>query len=119
MHQHIQKRFLSKIRLRTSGLFHISKMTFSIRQHSMTSVKFDEEKLLNTTCDHCSNIVQIGNPILRQSAKEVKKGAIKSDYVQDVIKKLETMMEKYDALGFAAPQIGIGLKIAIVYARPD
>ena len=57
MHLHIQKPFLSKIRLRTSGLVHISKMTFSIR-HSLTSAKFDEEKLLNTTCDHCSNVPQ-------------------------------------------------------------
>ena len=65
-------------------------------------------------CSQCSKVVQIGNPILRQPAKHVEKSLIKSDFIQETIKKLENEIKDYDAVGLAAPQIGISLKIACI-----
>lgn len=74
----------------------------------MTEIKKPE------SCSHCSKIVQIGNPILRKPATKVENNSVKSDFVQDTVKKLETAIDNYDAVGLAAPQVGIDLKIACV-----
>lgn len=59
-----------------------------------------------------NHVVQIGDPCLRGEAQEVTD--IKSNYVQEVCQHLRSVIKNYDAVGLAAPQVGIPLKIACV-----
>ena len=61
-----------------------------------------------------NHIVQIGDPILRKSAKEVPKDMLNHPLVKETIKELKNVIDKYDAIGLSAPQIGIDLKITCV-----
>ena len=59
-------------------------------------------------------IIRMGNPVLRQVAKEVPVADIQSEQVQSIIKDLKDTMHAANGLGIAAPQVGISLKICIV-----
>ncbi|XP_059474853.1 peptide deformylase, mitochondrial-like [Neocloeon triangulifer] len=58
-----------------------------------------------------SHICQIGDPILRAKAGQVKLEEIKSKDIQNVIKTMKKSMAGYKAVGLAAPQVGIPLRI--------
>lgn len=61
------------------------------------------------------SIVQKGNKILRQKAKEVPVKEIKSKKIQAVIKRMaEILPAAKDGVALAAPQIGESLRIFIV-----
>ncbi len=62
-----------------------------------------------------NSIIQRDNPILRQKAKEVGISEIKSAYVQNVIKNMNSALSKEkDGVALAAPQIAISLRIFVV-----
>ena len=61
-----------------------------------------------------SHIVQIGDPILRTSAKDVIKDKIDTPLVQNTIKELKAVIDSYDSVGLSAPQIGIDLRITCI-----
>ncbi len=64
---------------------------------------------------------QIGeSPLLRQKSKDVEVSEIKSKRIQNLISKLKSTLRKYRKLtkkgrGIAAVQIGVSLKIAVVF----
>ncbi len=58
---------------------------------------------------------QVGNPIIRTNAKEVK--IIKSKEVQKIIKDLVDSMRHHDLVGMAAPQIGKSVRIFVTEIR--
>ena len=58
--------------------------------------------------------MQIGDPILRKQCFEVPKDMINTSFVQDTISELKNVIDKYDAVGLSAPQIGIDLRISCV-----
>ncbi|XP_071451081.1 peptide deformylase, mitochondrial-like [Hetaerina americana] len=60
------------------------------------------------------HVCQIGDPVLRTKAELVNPEEIMSDKIQLIIKKLRKTMKGYDAVGMAAPQIGIPLRIFAV-----
>ena len=63
------------------------------------------------------DILQIGNPILRKTAKQVEN--ISQSEIQTLIDNLmETMLEA-NGVGIAAPQIGSPLAIVIIASRPN
>lgn len=57
------------------------------------------------------HVIQIGDPILRKNSELVPINKIKTREIQDVIKKLELVIDKYGSIGMSAPQIGINLRI--------
>lgn len=60
-------------------------------------------------------IVQRENPVLRKSAKAVKKEDIVSKSVKDAVRKMkEALHSQKDGVAIAAPQIGISLRIFVV-----
>ncbi|CAH0407174.1 unnamed protein product [Chilo suppressalis] len=62
------------------------------------------------------HVVQIGDPRLRKVSDEVPVHLINSDEIQQVIKKLQYVLNKYGSVGMSAPQIGINKRIfAIQY----
>lgn len=58
-------------------------------------------------------IVQIGNPILRQRARELSKEEILSPQIQQLIEMMKATMHGV-GVGLAAPQIGCSLQIAVI-----
>jgi peptide deformylase len=62
-----------------------------------------------------SNIIQKGNPVLREKAKEVPLEDIQSGKIKDVLKKMSKILaQTEDAVALAAPQIGESVRIFIV-----
>ena len=59
-------------------------------------------------------ILKLGNPILRQTAKELTKEEILSSEIQELIPKMWDVMKKAGGIGLAAPQIGISIQLAVI-----
>jgi peptide deformylase len=62
-------------------------------------------------------IIQLGNPILRQSAKRVEN--ISDRQVQQLIDNLMTTANHAHGVGIAAPQVAQSYQILIVASRPN
>jgi len=58
-------------------------------------------------------IVQMGNPVLRQRAKEISKEEILSPQIQQLIEMMKVTMRGI-GVGLAAPQIGCSLQILVI-----
>lgn len=65
------------------------------------------------------NIVQIGDPVLRQKARELSKEEILGPNIQDLIEKMKIIMREAPGVGLAAPQIGIPLQLAVIEDSPE
>lgn len=65
------------------------------------------------------DILQHGNPILRQVAKEVAMDDIQSQYIKDIIESMKETMRSAPGVGLAAPQVGIPLQIAVIEDREE
>ncbi|MPM30493.1 Peptide deformylase 1 [bioreactor metagenome] len=61
------------------------------------------------------NIIQIGNPILRNKNKLIKN--VKDKKVLETIENLVDTMRSFGMVGTAAPQIGVNLKIFVTEIR--
>jgi peptide deformylase len=57
---------------------------------------------------------KLGNPMLRQTAKEVSLTELKSPAVQKLIDDMIETMHEYDGVGLAAPQIHESRQIAVI-----
>ena len=58
-----------------------------------------------------SHIVQLGDPVLRVKCDPVEASDIKSEEVQEIIKTMKFVINRFDCLGLSAPQIGVPLQI--------
>ncbi len=57
---------------------------------------------------------KLGNPILRQTAKEVPLSELKSPAIQKLIDDMIETMHEYDGVGLAAPQVHESKQIAVI-----
>lgn len=57
---------------------------------------------------------QLGNPLLRQIAKEVSLSELKSPETQKLIDDMIETVHEYDGVGLAAPQVHESKKIAVI-----
>lgn len=68
--------------------------------------------------DICSaqklDIVQIGQPVLRQMARKLSLEEIKSAEIQNLIEEMKATMRKAPGVGLAAPQIGKSLQLIVI-----
>jgi peptide deformylase len=64
-------------------------------------------------------IVQMGEAVLRQRAKELTKDEIRSRPTQELIEWMRETMRDAPGVGLAAPQIGLGLQLAVIEDRPE
>ncbi len=60
------------------------------------------------------SLCRMGNPILRQTAREVSGEFLNSDEFNQLITDMKDSMKEHGGIGLAAPQIGVSLQIAIV-----
>jgi peptide deformylase len=64
-------------------------------------------------------IVQTGEPVLRQEARSLTREEILSPGIQGLIELMRDTMRDAPGVGLAAPQIGQGLKLAVIEDRPE
>lgn len=62
-------------------------------------------------------IVQAGEPVLRQRARELTPEEIASPEVQRLIALMRDTMRDAPGVGLAAPQVGVGVRLAVIEDR--
>ena len=60
------------------------------------------------------HIVQVGEPVLRQSGKTLEPAEIRSPEVQRLIELMRVTMHEAPGVGLAAPQIGLSIQLAVI-----
>ncbi len=74
-----------------------------------------EAKKLETKLE----IVQAGDPVLRQVARPLAADEIQSSEVQQTIAAMLATLRLAPGVGLAAPQIGLGVRLAVIEDRAD
>ncbi len=64
-------------------------------------------------------IVQTGEPVLRQRARELTPEEISSPQVRQLITLMRDTMRDAPGVGLAAPQVGVGLRLVVVEDRAE
>src|ERR1700735_4302511 len=64
-------------------------------------------------------IVQVGEAVLRQQAKALSVEEIRSRETQDLIEWMRETMHDAPGVGLAAPQIGLGLQLAVIEDKAE
>ncbi|MEP7027257.1 MAG: peptide deformylase [Candidatus Eisenbacteria bacterium] len=59
-------------------------------------------------------IVQLGDPVLRHVGRELTPAEIKSAEIRGLIERMRDTMRKAPGVGLAAPQVGLGLRLAVI-----
>ena len=63
---------------------------------------------------HELNIVQMGDPVLRQMARPLSEKEILSQQIQELIQNMKAVMRAAPGVGLAAPQIGQSIQLIVV-----
>ncbi|AXC15220.1 Peptide deformylase [Acidisarcina polymorpha] len=64
-------------------------------------------------------IKSAGEPVLRESARKLDRAEILSAEVQEIIGNMRETMYKAPGVGLAAPQIGLGLQLAVIEDKTE
>ena len=64
-------------------------------------------------------IVQAGNPVLRQRGRPLSVAEIRSREIQKLIESMRTRMHEAPGVGLAAPQLGLALQLAVIEDREE
>jgi peptide deformylase len=59
-------------------------------------------------------VAQIGNPALREVARDVTPEELAAPVFQSFLEDLKDTMEEYDGVGLAAPQVHVGLRVVVL-----
>ncbi len=64
-------------------------------------------------------IVQLGDPVLRQRARDLTADEIRGESIQQLIAHMKETMRDAPGVGLAAPQVGVSLQLAVIEDRPE
>ena len=64
-------------------------------------------------------IVQAGNPVLRQRARPLSPAEITSREILDLIESMKLCMYDAPGVGLAAPQVGLSIQLAVIEDREE
>jgi peptide deformylase len=64
-------------------------------------------------------IVQAGDPVLRQPARELTHKEIVSKQIQRLVKDMQETMYDAPGVGLAAPQVGLSIQLAVIEDREE
>ncbi|HEX4230998.1 MAG TPA: peptide deformylase [Bryobacteraceae bacterium] len=64
-------------------------------------------------------IVQAGEPVLRQQARELSRDEIRDRATQELIEWMRQTMYDAPGVGLAAPQVGLRLQLAVIEDKPE
>jgi peptide deformylase len=64
-------------------------------------------------------VARIGHPVVRAAARPVAESELRGPEVQRLIDDMNETMHEYDGVGLAAPQVHVGLRIAVIEVPAD
>jgi peptide deformylase len=64
-------------------------------------------------------IVQLGDPVLRARARDIAPAALAEPKMKQLIDAMRETMRDAPGVGLAAPQIGLGMRLAVIEDRPE
>jgi peptide deformylase len=64
-------------------------------------------------------VARIGTPVVRAKARPVPENKIRTPEIQRLIDDMIQTMHEYDGVGLAAPQIHVGLRLAVIEVPPS
>lgn len=64
-------------------------------------------------------IVQLGDPVLRRATRPVTREELAKPEIRGLIEAMRETMRAAPGVGLAAPQIGLGLRLAVIEDLPD
>ena len=64
-------------------------------------------------------IVQAGEPVLRQAARALSVDEIRMPAMRDLLAHMRETMRDAPGVGLAAPQVGLGIQLAVIEDRPE
>lgn len=64
-------------------------------------------------------VARIGHPVVRAEARRVPVSKITSAEIQRLIDDMAETMHEYDGVGLAAPQVHVGLRLAVIEVPPS
>jgi peptide deformylase len=64
-------------------------------------------------------IKSAGEPVLRETAVKLSRENILSPAIQQLIEQMRETMYKAPGVGLAAPQVGLGLQLAVIEDKPE
>ncbi|HWR13267.1 MAG TPA: peptide deformylase [Terriglobales bacterium] len=64
-------------------------------------------------------LVQVGDPVLRERARELSASEIRSEEIQRLIALMQETLRDAPGVGLAAPQVGESIQLAIIEDLPD
>ena len=62
---------------------------------------------------------QVGEPVLREKARPLSREELLSPSIQDLISSMRETLRDAPGVGLAAPQVGIGIQLAIIEDLPE
>lgn len=65
------------------------------------------------------NILQVGEAVLRQRSRVLRRDEVRGPKIQDLIVQMRETMRKAPGVGLAAPQVGVPLSIAVIEDKPE
>lgn len=64
-------------------------------------------------------VARIGHPVVRAEARRVPVSKITTPEIQRLIDDMAETMHEYDGVGLAAPQVHVGLRLAVIEVPPS
>ncbi len=64
-------------------------------------------------------ILQVGEAVLRERARKLSRDEIRSREIKDLIESMRETMHDAPGVGLAAPQVGLGLQLAVIEDKPE
>jgi peptide deformylase len=64
-------------------------------------------------------IVHVGDPVLRQEARELTQAEIRGAEIQRLMEAMRETMHDAPGVGLAAPQVGLPLRLAVIEDKPE
>lgn len=64
-------------------------------------------------------LVQVGEEVLRQRARELSAEEIRSQKIRELIEMMHETLRDAPGVGLAAPQVGVGIQLAVIEDLPE
>lgn len=98
----------------TTKYYHLYHGFIPIEAIVESRIVFAKPLNIDSSMQHKLDIVQIGDPVLRQKARPLSESEILSEEIQELIHAMKASMRAAPGVGLAAPQVGKDVQLIVV-----